>query len=89
MRYQEGKVDYYGKKVMSLLGFMEIRWKVDGEVSGFECSFFYCVIKGYSGQDHVQVAAVIQLDVDTVQDRHPAAKKVIIQSYNESGFASQ
>ena len=35
------------------------------------------------------MAAVIQLAVDTVQYRHPAAKKVIIQSYNASGFASQ
>ena len=33
MRNWEGQVDYYGKKGMSLLGIMEIRWKVDGEVS--------------------------------------------------------
>ena len=35
------------------------------------------------------MAAVIQLAVDTVQDRHPAAKKFIIQSDNASGFSSQ
>ena len=46
-------------------------------------------IKGYSGQYNVQVSAVIKFAVDTVQDRHPAAKKVIIQSDNSSGFASQ
>ena len=74
---------------MSLLGFMEIRWKVDGDVSEFEYSFVYCVIKGYSDQDPVQVAAVIQLSVDRVQDLHPAAKKFIIQSDNASDFASQ
>ena len=74
---------------MILLAILEMRWKVDGEVSGFEYSFVDYLIKGHSGQNHVQVEAVIQLDVDTVQDRHPAAKKVIIQSYNESGFASQ
>ena len=68
---------------------MEIRWKVDGEVIGFEYSFFDYVIKGYYGQDHVQVAAVIQLDVDTVQYHYPAEKKVIIQSDNASGFYSQ
>ena len=44
---------------MSLLGIMEIRWKVDGEVSGFEYLFVDYVIKGYSGQDHVQVAYII------------------------------
>ena len=36
MRYREGQVDYYDKKGSSLLGYMEIWWKVDGEVSGFE-----------------------------------------------------
>ena len=51
---------------MSLLGIMEIRWKVDGGFSGFEYSFADYVINGYSGQDHVQVAAVINLAVDTV-----------------------
>ena len=68
---------------------MEIRWKVYGEVSGFEYSFVDCVIKGYSVQDHVQVESVIQLSVGTVQDCHSVAKKVIIQPYNASVFASQ
>ena len=89
MIYQEGKVDYYDKKGMSMLGFMEIRCKVDGEVSGFEYLFIGYIIKGYSGQDNVWVAAVTQLAVDTVQDCHPATKKVIIQSDNASGFAPQ
>ena len=35
------------------------------------------------------MAVVIQLVVDTVQDRHPASKKVIIHSDNVTGFASQ
>ena len=39
---------------------------------------FYYVIKGYSGQDHVQVEAVIQLAVVTVQDRHPFEKHVSV-----------
>ena len=38
---------------------MEVRWKVDGKISEFEYSFVNYVIKGYSGQDHVHVAAVI------------------------------
>ena len=33
--------------------------------------------------------AVKQLAVDTVQDRHPSIKKVIIKSDNAIGFASQ
>ena len=89
MGYQEGQVDYYGKKGLSLLGIMDMRCKIDREVSGFEYSFVDDLIKGYSGRDHVQVAAVIQLVVGKVQNRHPSAKKFIIQSDNASGFASQ
>ena len=89
MRYREGQVDYYGKKGILFLGFMNISWKSDGEVSGFEYSFIDYLIKGYSGQDNLQVSDVIQLAVDTVQNRHPAAKKFIIQSDNSRGFASQ
>ena len=65
--YMEGQVDYYVKKGMSLLGIMEIGWKVDGGVSVFEYSFVDYVIRGYSGQDHVQVAYVIKLAVYTLQ----------------------
>ena len=68
---------------------MEIRWKVDGEVSVFEYSFVDYVINGYSGQDHVKVAAVIQLAVDTLQYCHPSTKNVILQSDNIIVFAPQ
>ena len=68
---------------------MEIRWKVDGEVSGFEYLFVDYVIKGYSGQDHVQVAYIIQLALDTVQYQNPATKKVTIHSNNASSCVSQ
>ena len=74
MRYWEGQADCFGKKGMSLLVIMEIRWKMDGKVSGFEYSCVDDVIKGYYGKDHSQVAAIIQLAVDTVQDHHPDAK---------------
>ena len=86
MSYCQGQVDYFGKKVISLLVMMEVRWKVDGKIIGFEYSFVDYVIKGYSGQDHVQVASVIQLSVDTVQERHPEAKKIIIQTDNAIDF---
>ena len=59
---------------MSFLESMEIRWKVYEEVNGFEYSFVDYTIKGYSGQYYVQVEAVIQLTVDTLQDHHTAAK---------------
>ena len=74
---------------MSLLEFMEIRWKFDGEVSGFEYSSVDDVIKAYYVHDHVKVATIIQLAVDKMQDHHTAAKKFIIQSDNASCFDSQ
>ena len=64
MMYWVGQVDYYCQKVMSLLVIMEIRWKVDWEVIGFEYSYVYFVIMGYSVQDYVQVEDVMQLSVD-------------------------
>ena len=61
----------------------------DGEDSGFEYSFVDFVIKWYTGQIHVKVADLIQWALDTVQYRHPAAKKFFIQSDNASGFGTQ
>ena len=36
-------------KGMNMLGIMELSWKVDGKISGFEYSFVDYVIKGCSG----------------------------------------
>ena len=66
MMFLERKGDWFGKKGMSFLSTMEVRWKVDGKCSGFEYLFVYYVVKGYSGQDYVQVASVVQLKVQTV-----------------------
>ena len=62
---------------------------MDGKISEFVYSFVDYVIKGYSGQDHVHIAAAIQLAVDTVRYRHTSAKNIIIHTDNASGFASQ
>ena len=87
MRYQEVQVDYYDKKGMILLGFMEKRWKVIGKVRGLEYEFSDYVINRYSVKDHVQVASIIQSAIDTVKYLHPAANNVIIQSDNASDFS--
>ena len=89
MRYQEGQVDYYVKKGMSLLGIVEIRQKFDEGVSGVEYLFVEYVIKIYSGQYHVQVGAVMQLDIYIMQYCHPSPQNAIIQSDNTISFASQ
>ena len=82
MSYCEVQVDYFVEKGMSPLGMMGVRCKVDGKISGFKYSFVDYVIKGYYGQDHVQVAAVIQFALEIVQDRHPSSKKIMIQLDN-------
>ena len=46
MRYHEGQADYFCKKGMGPLGMVELRWKVDGKISGFKYSFVDYVIKG-------------------------------------------
>ena len=89
MRYLDGQVYYYGKKVIILLGSIKIKWKVYGDVNVFEYSFVDYAIREYFRQDNVQVASAIQLAVDTVQDNNPAAKNFIIQSDNASDFSSQ
>ena len=59
MKYREGQVEYYGKKGMSLLGSMIVECvDQDDDGVGFKYTFVDYVIKGYTGQDNVQVAAV-------------------------------
>ena len=54
-------------------------WRYGGKLMGkavdLNINFWFFLIKGYSGQDHVQVAYLIKLAVDTMQDHHPSAKK--------------
>ena len=45
MRNCEGNIDYIGKKVISMLVILEVRWKVDGKIIGFKYSFVDYVIK--------------------------------------------
>ena len=85
----KGHVYYIGKKVISMLVMMEVRWKVDGKIIGFIYSFVDYVIKEYSGQDHVHISATIQLAVNTVQVFNHASNNIIIHSENACGFASQ
>jgi hypothetical protein len=90
MKYREGQVEYFGKKGMSLLGTMQVRWVVDinGD-GGFQYAFVDYVVKGYSGQDHIQVCAVIQQMVQLIQEKQPETKEVCFQSDNATCFASQ
>lgn len=92
-KYREGQVEYYGKKGMSVLGSMEVRWKrattADKNDEGFVYKFTNYVLKGYAGQDNVQVSAVLENMIRDIGERYSAVKRIIIQSDNASCFASQ
>ena len=55
MKYRESQIEYYGKKGMSFIGMIMIRWKIADDEMGYEYSFRDYVVKGYTSQDHVQV----------------------------------
>lgn len=101
MKYREGQVEYYGKNGMSMLGTMIVQWvtktikvKEDGvevqkEVDWFPYRFVDYIFKGYTGQDHTQVAAAIQKIVEQVHDQCLNVKEVTFQSDNATCFVSQ
>ena len=90
MKYREGQVEYYGKKGMSLLGSMIIECVIDDDDDvAFRYTFVDYVIKGYSGQDNVQVAAVLNLMVSGITRNNPTIKEICLQSDNATCFASQ
>jgi hypothetical protein len=92
MRYREGQVEYFGKKGMSLLGTMIVQANTGGN-NDDEPAVDYCfvdfVIKGYSAQDHVQVAATLRCILHRIAMVKPATKEITLQSDNASCFASQ
>ena len=60
---------------------MEVRWEEssDGLQShGFRYYFVDYVIKGYSGQDHIQVGAVDKKIKALLKENNPSAKKISI-----------
>lgn len=88
-KYREGQVEYFGKKGMSLLGFMIVRGYIDGEESGYEYNFIDVVVEGYAGQNNTQVAAIIKVVKDYINTNFPDATSATIQSDNASCFSSQ
>jgi len=89
MKYREGQVDYFGKKGMSLLGSMVIESVNDCDNIALKYEFVDYVVKGYSGQDNVQVCAVLNQILKRVSKKKPQVKEICLQSDNASCFASQ
>eukprot|EP00957_Ditylum_brightwellii_P035567 2696864-Ditylum_brightwellii.AAC.1 len=73
---------------MSLLGFMIVSRNGD-DISVVKYEFVDIVVAGYSGQDNVQVAAIIPHVLEYLHFIHPEIEKVYIQSNNASCFSSQ
>ena len=74
---------------MSLLGTMVVQWvtKDDDKLCGFRYSFVDYIISGYSGQDNVQVCAILQIIYSSIQNNFPNKVKVIfLQSDNATCF---
>lgn len=90
MKYREGQVEYYGKTGMSVLGAMQVRWVNNNESTfGFEYKFYDFVVKGYSGQDNVQVCACIEQIVELIATKNADIREISVQSDNATCFASQ
>ena len=80
-------MEYYGKKGMSLMGAMEMQWvknvNAAGElVEGFQYSVTNYICKGYAGQDNVQVASLLEIIINEVQQKHKHVSEIILQSDN-------
>ena len=74
---------------MSLLGSMMIECVEQDKELSFKYSFVDYVIKGYSGQDNIQIAAALNIMVDQITKKRPDIKEICFQSDNATCFSSQ
>ena len=88
MRNREGQIEYFGKKGMSFCGANIIRKVIKKGVVGYEHFYFDFIIDGYQEQDHIQVAAIIQVMLDEVKKKFPDVKRVLLKTDNASCMSS-
>lgn len=89
----EGQVEYFGKKGMSLLGAMLVmrnkRMNEDGiEEIFLEHFFLDCIIEYYSTQDILQVLSTLSIIIKFIKQKWPQISLVTIQSDNAPCLAS-
>ena len=94
MKCREGQIDCYGKKGMILLGSMEVQWATREDaigkiVGGFQHKFCDYALKGYSGQDNVQVSSSLEIITHGVSNKCPNMTEIAFQSDKTTCFASQ
>ena len=97
MKYREGRVEYFGRKGMSILGNMLVQWKLRSTINlgeenkpqVFEYTFTNYTSKGYGEKDHVQVPSAIKDLIKKIKEHFAKIKNDIFHSDNDSFFASQ
>jgi hypothetical protein len=92
MRKQEGQIEYFGKRGMSLLGAMfvlrEKRIVKGEEKVGLAYYFYDVIVDKYSSQDNVQVLATVTSILEMLRTDFPNLQDVMIGSDNASCLAS-
>ena len=88
MRYREGQVEYFGKRGMSLLGFMLVRRIKNGDKKGLSYHYFDAVIDKYSSQDNMQVLGVLEAVCKLITREFPQLDEIMVVSDNASCLAS-
>ena len=89
MKYREGQVEYFGKKGMSMLGSMHVIFTEHQGCSGYKYSFEDYIIAGYTGQDNIQVGAVVSTIINRIKTTQTNITNIVFQSDNASCFVSQ
>ena len=90
--FREGQIEYFGKRGMSLLGFMLIqgveRIVKDEIVQGLTYNFYDVVVDKYSSQDNVQVLDILQAMIVQIKEDFPEITELTLGSDNASCLAS-
>lgn len=87
--FREAQQLYFGKRGMSIGGFMLVRRLVKGGVVGLERVYIDVIIEHYSDQDHVQVSALMRIMLEEIKKRYPDLKEVYVKTDNASCMVSQ
>ena len=87
--FREAQMLYFGKRGMSIGGFMLVRRVTRGGVVGLEFTYIDVIVENYSDQDHVQVSALMRIILEEVKSRHDEITEVHIKTDNASCMVSQ
>ena len=91
-KFREGQIEYFGKRGMSILGFMLVRLvtkMVKGvPTEGLAYNFYDVVVDKYSSQDNLQVLSILDAIIDQIKLDHPEIEELMLGSDNASCLAS-